>query len=53
MTTQLHIRLNKQLLRWVFKKAKIENRSVNNFIVTILIKLKEEENANLGTKDSR
>ena len=54
MTTQLHIRLNKTLLSWIIKKAKSENRTINNFVVTSLMNLKKEkENDFMGTKNSQ
>ena len=54
MSYQLHLRLNSQLLTWVIKKAKAENRTINNCVVNILMNLKkEEENAFMGVKASQ
>jgi len=43
MAYQLHIRLNSQLLTWIIEKAKSDNRTINNFVATVLMNLKQEE----------
>jgi len=43
MSYQLHIRLNSQLLTWIIEKAKSDNRTINNFVATVLMNLKQEE----------
>lgn len=57
MAKQIHIKPNLKLHGWLKEKAKKENRSINNYVITTLIRLmeadKEKENAQPGTKDSQ
>ena len=40
---QLHIRLHPTLFNWVAKKANSDNRTINNYIINLISKLKEQE----------
>lgn len=41
--TKITIVIDKQLASWVIEKAEKENRSINNFIETVLLEKRNEE----------